>query len=280
MNKNISLKLEGGGLRGAFTLGVLESFMENDINIDDVTGISAGSITGAFYVASMKNMIDKFIKLGKELPEEKIGFMDLDLSKEIPIFTDYFDYDYDSYLSSSKNLKIGTFNILTGDMVYFSKNRNIDMNEFWLEIMASSSLPAISPPIKIDNMILYDGGVKEPIPVDLNGDKEIIVLTQDYYYRKDTGSAVKKNLENRYRKILFSFPKIRDIILSRNEKYNKTLEKIIQEENKGNVFVFRPTEKVLVSTFDTNLDEVYKLYLDGKNQGDKRIKELKEFIGK
>jgi len=52
--KNSCIVLEGGGLRGAFTSGVLEYFLEKGLNFDRVIGVSAGACTGASYQSKQK----------------------------------------------------------------------------------------------------------------------------------------------------------------------------------------------------------------------------------
>ena len=47
MKQKIGLVLEGGGMRGLYTAGVLDTFMENNINVDGVIGVSAGALFGA-----------------------------------------------------------------------------------------------------------------------------------------------------------------------------------------------------------------------------------------
>ena len=48
------LVLEGGGQRGIYTAGVLDVFMDNDIEVDGVIGVSAGAIHGLSYVARQR----------------------------------------------------------------------------------------------------------------------------------------------------------------------------------------------------------------------------------
>ena len=50
------LVLEGGGQRGIYTAGVLDVFMDNDIEVDGVIGVSAGAIHGLSYVAETERV--------------------------------------------------------------------------------------------------------------------------------------------------------------------------------------------------------------------------------
>ena len=74
--KNSCLVLEGGGLRGAFTGGILEYLLENEFWFDRVVGVSAGACVGASYISKQKG---RNRKVNVELPSDKryMGFRHL-----------------------------------------------------------------------------------------------------------------------------------------------------------------------------------------------------------
>ena len=58
----IGLVLEGGGLRGLYTAGVLDIFMEKGIHIDGIMGVSAGALFGINYKSNQKGRILRYNK--------------------------------------------------------------------------------------------------------------------------------------------------------------------------------------------------------------------------
>lgn len=273
---SINLVLEGGGMRCAFTSGVLDVFMENKIDFSNVYGVSAGAITGAYYVSNQSNIIQKTsdVDLGilsKAFNEKK----ELMLEKTIPIFKDELDYDYEGYLKSNRNLYIGVYDPVKDKMKYFEKEDAGNDYDMWLQIIASSSLPGKSPKVKIDDDYFYDGGMKEPIPVKLDGSRQVVILSQDKRYKK---KAVNKIYENGYKELFEEYPNSKETILKRNEEYNDTLNQISELEDKGSLFVFRPSKHVRVKTFDKNIRKITDLYMDGRKEALERLEELKAFL--
>ena len=47
--KSVALVLEGGGLRGLYSAGVMDVMMENNIHVDCIIGVSAGALFGVNY---------------------------------------------------------------------------------------------------------------------------------------------------------------------------------------------------------------------------------------
>ncbi len=158
--KKIGIALGGGGTRGFAHIGVLQALEEANITIDAVSGTSAGSIIGSLlangYAAHeifnimRNNNITDMVKLN--LPTE--GFFSLRHLKE----------QLDKHLPATfSQLKLPFFvtvtNMLTGEAEY------LDQGEVSLAVQASSSIPVLFSPVKIDGGIYVDGGLKNNVPI-------------------------------------------------------------------------------------------------------------------
>lgn len=275
--KKIALVLEGGGMRGVYTAGVIDYFIENHIELPYVIGVSAGACHGSGYVS-------KQLGRGKRSTIDYIGdkrYLSFkNLIKDKSIFGMNFIFDelpkklepYD--LEALSNFK-GTFNVVatdcnTGQAVYIDcKNTK---NAF-MAMRASSSLPLVSPIVKYEGKELMDGAVADSIPIEkaLNDgcDKAIVVLTRNKDFKMEPLRKVKALIKIKYRK----YPKYIKAVMSRYIRYNKTLEFIDKLENEGRVLVIRPSKRLQVNRFEKNKSKLESLYNNGyedaKNINDK-----------
>ena len=164
---SVGLVLEGGGMRGSYTAGVLSAFEDNDVYFPSIYGISAGACNALSYISgqSYRNhdifyqyvQGDKYVSVKNFI---KHGCMfDFDY-----IFGDLFHtilpFDYEAFKKSSVKFYAGATDIQTGLPVFFTKD---DMDERMDVIRASSSLPFLSNIIKVGNYKLLDGGISMPI---------------------------------------------------------------------------------------------------------------------
>lgn len=269
---DIGLVLEGGGMRGIYTAGVLDFFMTKEIFFPYVVGVSAGAINAASYISKQrersKTIYIKYIKNPKYLSfrnliKEKSIFGIKFVYDEIPNRLEPFDYN--TFNKSEQKFVIGTTNCITGEPHYIDKNKCEDI----LKVMrASSSLPLLAPIVEIDGTPLLDGGIADSIPIRkaiTDGNKRnIVVLTRDKYYRK-TPSKFYGIIKNKYK----AYPKLIEALLNRYKVYNDTLEHLEELESKGEVFIVRPTADLKVGRLERNkfkLEGLYNLgFDDAKN---------------
>lgn len=163
------LALEGGGMRGAYTLGVLDAFMDNELWADYVVGVSAGAGNGASYISRQRGrgyrlnteyISDKrYISLSNYIKTKSFFGMDF-IFREIPDELDL--YDYDKMMEVPCEFVVGTTNVETGKPEYYTKDV---LYHDLTAIVASSSLPIFSPIVEYDGKKLLDGGTSDPIPV-------------------------------------------------------------------------------------------------------------------
>lgn len=263
--QNTALVLEGGGMRGIYTAGVLEYFLDHDVEFPYVAGVSAGACHAVSYISKQKGrnrriMIDyindkRYLSIGNYLKERSLFGMNF-IFDEIPNNLDKFDYD--SFENSSSELHIGVTDVVSGESIYYNKNQIKNPN---IIIRASSSLPFVSPIVEYEDKKFLDGAVSDPIPVEKairdGYEKMVIVLTRNLGYRK-TRSRFLNVTKRMYRK----YPNLIKLMETRHEVYNRQLELIERLENEGRAIVIRPSERLQVDRFTkdkSKLEELYKM---------------------
>lgn len=271
---NTALVLEGGGLRGVFTCGVLDCFMEKGIRFPFTVGVSAGACNGLSFMSGQKgrakasniDLMEKYNYVGFRYLLTQRCIMDFRL-----LFEDFperiIPYDYDAYFSNPDRFIMVTTNCLTGEAEYFeeksSSQRVMDI------VRASSSLPFVSPITYVDGTPMLDGGIVDSIPVEYamtNGYERIVaVLTRNRGYRKKKSSMRLARLF--YRK----YPFLQKALAERNYRYNKTMDLIEKLEDEGKIIVIRPVKPIQVGRMEKDTDKLKALYMEGYEEARKFI---------
>ncbi|KHD38551.1 patatin [Clostridium acetobutylicum] len=278
---NIGLILEGGGMRGVYTAGVLDFFMDKNLYFPYVSGVSMGACNAASYVSKQRGRTksvtvdladdSRYISLKNFIKYKSIFGMDF-IFDEVP--NKLFPFDFNTFSNSAQKLVIGTTDCLTGKEVYFSHSSSNDILDI---IRASSSLPFISEPVKIKNYTLMDGGIADPIPIKRSiedgNTKNVLILTREADYIKN---PFKHNwiLSKKYSQ----FKGLCKAILNRHKLYNETLKYISHLENTGKVFIIRPTFSPKVKRIEKNKSRLNALYLEGYKDAEKNYDKLLQFL--
>ncbi|MEG2348201.1 MAG: patatin family protein [Clostridia bacterium] len=280
MNK-VGLILEGGGMRGLYTSGVLDFFIENNIEFEEVVGVSAGSANGASYIskqnrrnydinltyANDKNYLSfrNFIKTGS------VFNMDM-LFNKIP--EKLFPYDYNAFNNSNTNFVVVATNCDTGKPEYIKIK---DMKKDVLYLQASCSMPLVSKIVEVDGLKLLDGGISDSIPVEYllskGFDKCVVIKTRDRNYIKGTNKTM-RIVRRKYKK----YPNLINTIENRYKVYNETCKKIYELEKIGKVFVIEPKSTIKVSQIEKDKVKLHDLYTQGYNNAKECFNDLLQFI--
>ncbi|WP_026559927.1 patatin family protein [Bacillus sp. J37] len=276
------LVLEGGGMRGIYTAGVLEVFMEQELYIPYVIGVSAGACFGASYLSRQRGRnrkvnIDyvtdpKYLSLLNYVKHRQLFGMDF-IFDEIPNI--HVPFDYETFYKGTEEFVIAATDCQTGQPVYFNKKDY--GNDMLTVIRASSSLPFIAPVVKYKGKQLLDGGITDSVPIkkaEEDGNKRnIIVLTREASYFKK-----KSNISWLINKSYRQYPKLIEAILARYKMYNDTLEHIREQEKKGKVFVIRPSSKLKVGRIERNQTKLEDLYRMGMGDAKREFKRLETWL--
>ncbi len=266
IGESTGLVLEGGGMRGVFTCGVLDYFMDCGIRFPYVIGVSAGACNGLSYVSRQRgrakysniDLLEKYNYIGLKHLLKKRNIMDFDL-----LFNEFpehiLPYDYDAYFASPERFVMVTTNCITGKADYFEekkdKHRVIDIAR------ASSSLPFVCPVTYVDGIPMLDGGIVDSIPLQraiADGYvHNVVVLTRNRGYRKEAKDIRVPSFV--YRK----YPKLREALSCRCTAYNEQLEMVEQMEDKGEIVVIRPQNPVAVDRIERDVHKLTAFYQEG-----------------
>lgn len=270
IDNSTGLVLEGGGMRGVFTCGVLDSFMDRGIRFPYVIGVSAGACNGLSYMSGQRgrakfsniDLLEKYHYIGLKYLLRKHNIMDFDL-----LFHDFperiLPYDYQAYFDNPARYVMVTTNCLTGEANYLEEKKN---KERVIDIVrASSSLPFVCPIARVDGIPMLDGGIVDSIPLlRARADgcrKNVVVLTRNRGYRKKIqGTRVPRFIYKEY-------PLLRAAINRRSLLYNEQLEQIEKLEEQGEVIVIRPIRPVEVDRIERDTKKLLALYEEGYRCG-------------
>ena len=265
--RKTGLVLEGGGMRGVFTSGVLDAFMKYDVNFSYIVAVSAGACNGLSYVsrqprrARMSNIdmlvIYDYIGLRHLVTQGCIFDPEL-LYDRFP--NELVPYDYDTYFSSQSTFEMVVTNCNTGRAEYLTEKSG-DRQRLLDICRASSSLPYVSKVIDVDGLPYLDGGIVDSIPVqraiDMGHERNVLVLTRNRGYRNT--SRDRKIPRFIYKK----YPRLRVALSRRIAEYNRQLEMVEDMEDRGIVDVIRPQRPMDVGRMEKDEKKLEALYEEG-----------------
>lgn len=268
------LVLEGGGMRGVFTAGVLDAFLDYGVSFPYVIGTSAGATNGAIYLARQRGRA-RYIDVDLQTVRPYVGLshflrgkgvIDLDfLFDEIP--EKYFPFDFETYRASPSRLVMVSTSALTGQAVYTEEKD--DFRRFVDASRASCSLPILCPSWHLDGEPQVDGGVADSIPFDramADGcERVVVVMTKEASFRRSERKiSVPRFLFGKY-------AGMREALLSRNERYNRQLERLEKLEAEGRAIVIRPLDCHGVGRTTSDRAQLDAIYEEG-------LRRAKDFI--
>ena len=276
IDRNTGLVLEGGGMRGVFTSGVLDAFMKNGVYFHYVVAVSAGACNGLSYMsrqirrARISN-IDylaqyKYIGL-RHLVTQGCIFDQKLLYDDFP--NTLLPFDYDAYFNNPDEFEMVTTNCLTGRACYLTEKHN---RQRLLDIVkASSSLPYVSKIVTVDGVPMLDGGIVDSIPVmraiERGHSGCVAVLTRNRGYR--TSEKDRKLPHFIYK----NYPRLRVVLSHRCETYNRQLELVEELERSGRILCIRPERPVDVGRMEKDVEKLECLYEEGFYLGYKFCRE-------
>lgn len=271
INRNTGLVLEGGGMRGVFTTGVLDAFMKHDLYFRYVVAVSAGACNGVSYMSHQIrrarianiNMLGQYDYIGlKNLITQRSIFDRKLLYDEFP--NKLVPFDWETYSKSGAEFEVVTTNCHTGRSEYLSEYKNPQrLNDI---IMASSALPFVSSVVDVDGTPMLDGGIIDSIPiqraVDTGHDFNIVISTRNMGYRSKGHDMKLPSL------IYDEYPRLRVALSHRIEAYNEQLEMMERMERWGEIVVIRPERPLEVGRVTRDTDKLERLYEEGFRLGE------------
>lgn len=273
------LVLEGGGMRGIYTAGVLDVFMEKGITFDGVIGVSAGAIHGCSYLSGQKGRSIRYYKKYSADPRF-MGIRSLIKTGDIVgadfcyhELPDKLDvYDHAAFLACGTPFYAVCTNVETGKAEYI---RLTDMRTQIDYLRASASLPFVSRIVEIGGKKYLDGGCADSIPLEafikMGYERNVVILTREKGYRKKKSRKVAGLF---YRK----YPEFTKVLNGRNEEYNASAKKVFELEKGGNVFIINPEAPLDIGRLEKNPEKVQEVYDRGRADGEKCAESLIKWL--
>ena len=276
-----ALVMEGGAMRGLFTSGVLDVFMENGITFDASCGVSAGAVLSCNFKSGQ---IGRAIRYNKKYSKDwrycsiRSLFKTGDLYgvdfcyREIPDVLDLFDRD--AFRENPMAFYVGATDVFTGKPRYHNCEKCDEEDTLWMR--ASASMPLLSRIVTVGGYSLLDGGISDPIPYrymeELGYNKSVIILTQPENFKKSKSKAVPL-----IKLMLKEYPAIVYAMEHRHEVYEKQLSEISEREKSGAALVIRPRESLGIGRTEKNPAKLERVYQEGRKEALARLIEIKEF---
>mgnify|MGYP004529050909 FL=1 len=275
------LVLEGGGMRGMYTCGVLEFFLEKELIFSDCYGVSAGACHLCSYLSGQKG---RALHVGIDYLQCRDYCSLSSLLRTGDLFNKDFcydlipnylnPYDYEAFERYPGRAYAVATNIETGEAEYLRlKHMQTDIEA----VRASSSLPLVSKNVRIGNKLYLDGGISDAIPLQkyiLDGNqKNIVVLTKEVGYRRKPSSLLPL-----IRAAYLRYPKVYERMKNRHIAYNRTLDMVEKKEKAGEVIVLRPKENDGIGRIEKDKEKLMALYRQGYEDAKARYEEILAYL--
>lgn len=276
------LILEGGAMRGLFTAGVLDVWMENDLRFDGAIGVSAGAVFGCNYKSGQRGRtlrynlrycrdwrycsVRSWLETG-DLYGAEFCYVTL------PVALDPFDYE--AYAADPMPFYVVCTDAATGQAVYRRCDRADGVDRDWFR--ASASMPVVSRPVEIEGRAYLDGGVADSVPVryfeNIGYRRNVLILTQPKGFVKQSSRALPL-----MKPLLHDHPRIAQALAVRHEVYNETSTYIDRREREGEALVIRPETALDVSRTERDPAKLQAAYDQGRAAGEKHLRQVTAFL--
>ena len=278
----VGLVLEGGAMRGMYTAGVIDSFLDHGVDVDAILGVSAGACFGCNLFSKQRGRVlrynQRFAGDPRNISIRSLLTTGDIVNKEFAYYvipTKYDIFDEEAFEAHGGEYWVVVTNVDTGEAEYMQMHhllRDIEM------MRASASMPFCSKFVPIDGKNYLDGGVADSIPVrkalEMGFDKVIVVLTQPQDYRKKPMNPLM--IKAFYRK----YPNLCKTLEERHARYNAQADDVAQLEKEGKIFVIRPEKALEIKRLEKDPKELERVYNIGLDDGEKSMDALKDYLAR
>jgi predicted patatin/cPLA2 family phospholipase len=276
---DMGLILEGGGLRGNYTAGVLDAFLDARIVFPYVIGVSAGAGMGCSYVSGQRGRNleilrrfhgdPRYLSFRNFITTGSIFGMDF-VFHEIP--NRLIPFDWEHFAASPIRFTAVCTDCGTGNAAYFEKKPETGAENFYTILEASSSMPYVAPMVTYNGKKYLDGAVTDAIPLEKAVSegfaRNVVVLTNPAGYRKKQEPHPPDGL------FYFGRKRLAEALKARVGRYNESLLRVEAEEQAGTVIIIRPSKDLNVSRVEKNREKLERLYELGYENAREMVKVL------
>ena len=283
VNYKKGLVLEGGAMRGMFTSGVLDVFLENGIEFDGAIGVSAGATFGCNFKS---RQVGRAIRYNKKYSHDwrYCSFRSLIFTgdlygadfcyNKLPNELDVFDVE--TYRKNPMEFYCVASDCKEGMPIYKKLETCDERDLTWMR--ASASMPLASSVVKVDGYELLDGGMTDSIPLkyfeSIGYNRNVVVLTQPREYQKKEASLL-----SLMKVMLRKYPKLFEAMAKRHIVYNEETADVFEKADRGEVFVICPEAPLGISRTEKDPDELQRVYDEGRRVALSLLPNLRTFLG-
>ncbi|MBR5053325.1 MAG: patatin family protein [Bacteroidaceae bacterium] len=276
------LVLEGGGMRGLFSAGVMDVMMEHGIRFDGIVGVSAGASFGCNYKSHQVGRVLRYNVRFKDDPRY-MGLRSLlrtgdlvaaefsyhTLPKELDVF------DFEAYNNDPAEFHVVCTDVETGEPVYHRLDFMDDKGLEW--IRASASMPLVSKPVNIDGRLLLDGGISDSIPLryfqEQGFERNLVILTQPKgFYKKKT------KLMPLFHLFMSRYPAIVQAMSRRHLMYNEELIYLEEQERLGKILLIYPQDALPIGRTEQDEEKMRRIYAMGRAKAEEILLQIQAFV--
>ena len=275
------LVLEGGGMRGLFTAGVMDVMMAHGIRFDGIVGVSAGATFGCNYKSRQPGRVLRYNIRFKDDPRymglrsllrtgDLVGaeFSYHTLPNELDVF------DSETFNNDPAEFHVVCTDVQTGEPVYHRIDQMDDEGLEW--IRASASMPLVSRPVPLDDRLLLDGGISDSIPLryfqQQGFDRNIVILTQPKgFYKKRT------KLMPLFHLFMRRYPAIVRAMSRRHIMYNEELAFLEEQEQQGSILLISPQDTLPIGRTEQDVAKMRRVYDMGRQKAEGMLTQIKDY---
>jgi len=270
-------------MRGLFTAGILDVFMENDIKVDGAIGVSAGALFGCNLKSqqpgravryNVRYCRDKrYVSMWNLITTGNIFGVDF-CYRRIPFELDIWDHK--TFAENPMEFYAVCTDVDTGEPFYYKCTDGLEKDIEYFR--ASGSMPLVSEVVEIDGKHFLDGGVSDSIPLkkfqELGYDRIIVIQTRPKEYRKEPNKLMPL-IRLKYGK---RYPALVKDMEDRHIMYNQELDYINECEGNGSILVIRPKRDLRISQTANDPEELKRVYKTGRYAAKKQLDEVLKWI--
>ena len=269
-------------MRGLYSAGVLDVFMQNDIKADVVYGVSAGALFGLNYKS---RQIGRAIRYNLKYAKNKnyMGLYSLITTGDVmnrdfcfrKLVYELDKLDFETYKNNPVEFYAVVTNLQTGKAEY----KKIDDAQKDMEYFrASGSMPFVSIPVEIDGNLYLDGAISDAVPIkkalEANYEKIIVVLT------RPSGHNRKKKTRMPYKLFYGKYPNFVETTKNSYKEYNETMDLIEKLESENKIVVLRPSKWIKMQRVEKDTTKLQNIYDLGVSDCTKGLDKIREYLSK
>lgn len=276
------LILEGGSMRGLFSAGVMDVFMENDIAFDGLIGVSAGAAFGCNYKSQQPGRVIRYNKRYAKDPRY-CSFASLLTTGNLfngkfcfhTMPSKYDKFDFETFRENDMEFWVVATDYETAEPVY----KRLDNGDYedleWMR--ASAAIPIAAQPVELNGHKYMDGGIVDSIPLPFfesqGYEKNVVIMTQPEGFKKPVQKALGLT-----KVIMHGTPAIYEHLENRHNEYDEQTAYVAKRHEEGAALAIYPDAPLEIGKFTHDPDVMQKIYDIGRETGEKYLEQVQAFL--